>query len=181
RVALYLADQMSRLLPPDVRPKPDAAKTPRTVRLQPDVPIARADSREAGILKHLHAHGASFFGPLHDAIGGGYPAETVTALWNLVWSGAITNDTFHALRAFTQARAPRRRLRKSEPTAFRSRRLVPPSAEGRWTLVGGRDLDGKGRATAWATAWAQQLLSRHGVLTREAVMSEASPGGFGVV
>jgi ATP-dependent Lhr-like helicase len=118
---------------------------------------------------------------LHDAIGGGYPAETVTALWNLVWQGAITNDTFHALRAFTHARAPRRRLRKSEPTAFRSRRLVPPSAEGRWTLVGGRDTDSKGRATAWATAWAQQLLSRHGVLTREAVMAEASPGGFGVV
>jgi ATP-dependent Lhr-like helicase len=181
RVALYLADQMSRLLPPDVRLKPDATGVLRSVRLQPDVPVARDDSREAGILKHLHANGASFFGPLHDAIGGGYPAETVTALWNLVWQGAITNDTFHALRAFTQARAPRRRLRKSEPTAFRSRRLVPPSAEGRWTLVGGRDPDAKGRATAWATALAQQLLSRHGVLTREAVMAEASPGGFGVV
>jgi len=36
-------------------------------------------------------------------------------------------------------------------------------------------------ATAWAAAWANQLLARYGVLTREAVMSEASPGGFGVV
>ena len=51
------------------------------------------------------SRGASFFGPLHDAVGGGYPAETVDALWNLVWQGLVTNDTFHALRAFTRARA----------------------------------------------------------------------------
>src|SRR5439155_20031196 len=36
-------------------------------------------------------------------------------------------------------------------------------------------------ATKWAAAVAQQLLARHGVLTREAVMAEALPGGFGVV
>ncbi len=35
--------------------------------------------------------------------------------------------------------------------------------------------------TAWATAWAQQLLARHGVLTREAAAAETSVGGFGVV
>jgi ATP-dependent helicase Lhr and Lhr-like helicase len=159
RIALYLADHVSRLLPPDV-----------------DAP--ELDAREAGILEHLQAHGASFFGPLHEAIGGGYPNDTVGALWNLVWTGRITNDTFHALRAFTRAHAPRRRLRKNEPTAFRSRRLAPPSGEGRWTLVN-RPADK--RFTAWASAWAQQLLVRHGVLTREAVMAEASPGGFGVV
>jgi ATP-dependent Lhr-like helicase len=36
-------------------------------------------------------------------------------------------------------------------------------------------------ATKWAAAVAQQLLARYGVLTREAVMAEAIPGGFGVV
>jgi ATP-dependent Lhr-like helicase len=36
-------------------------------------------------------------------------------------------------------------------------------------------------STAWATAWAQQLLARHGVLTREAVAAETVAGGFGVV
>jgi ATP-dependent Lhr-like helicase len=36
-------------------------------------------------------------------------------------------------------------------------------------------------ATAWAAAWAQQLLARHGVLTREATASETVTGGFGVV
>ena len=35
--------------------------------------------------------------------------------------------------------------------------------------------------TAWATATAQQLLARYGVVTREAVMSEGITGGFGVV
>ena len=101
-----------------------------------------------------------------------------------MWNGLITNDTFHALRAFTQAHAPRRRQRKMEPTAFRSRRLAPPSAEGRWTLIdrsSGAAQAFKPAHTAWAAAWANQLLARHGVLTREAVMSEASPGGFGAV
>jgi ATP-dependent Lhr-like helicase len=159
RIALYLADHLSRLLPPGV------ARTDN-------------DRRETAILEFLRAHGASFFGPLHEAAGGGYPNDTVAALWNLVWNGSITNDTFHALRAFTQARAPRRRQRKLEPTAFRSRRLAPLSAEGRWTLV---QAERPAQPTAWAAAWANQLLARHGVLTREAVMSEASPGGFGVV
>src|SRR6185295_13318206 len=152
--------------------------------------------RELAILDALRASGASFFGPLHDAAGGGYPGETVTALWNLVWRGLVTNDTFHALRAFTRSRAPRRRERRTTPAAaFRSRRLAPPSAEGRWVLVHASDgarrvqpSDGrspKGAAlqasTKWAAAITQQLLARHGVVTREAVVTENIPGGFGVV
>ena len=35
--------------------------------------------------------------------------------------------------------------------------------------------------TRWAAAVTQQLLARHGVLTREAVAAESIPGGFGVV
>ena len=152
----------------------------QTFRLKPDVETPDLDAREAGILKHLQAHGASFFGPLHEAVGGGYPNDTVGALWNLVWTGLITNDTFHALRAFTRAHAPRRRLRKNEPTAFRSRRLAPPSGEGRWTLV--KAARGKGtRRPPGPRRGLSSYSSRHGVLTREAVMAEASPGGFGVV
>jgi ATP-dependent Lhr-like helicase len=37
------------------------------------------------------------------------------------------------------------------------------------------------QVTTWAAAVAQQLLARHGVLTREAVMAETIPGGFGTV
>ena len=65
------------------------------------------------------------------------PAETVDALWNLVWRGAITNDTFHALRAFTRgtSASPPRQASGRARRSFRSRRLAPPSAEGRWSLV----------------------------------------------
>src|SRR6185369_13248413 len=67
------------------------------------------------------------------------------------------------------------------------RRLVPASAEGRWTLVRGSEVTsepksrsaGERSRTAWATTLVQQLLARYGVLTREAVMSESIPGGFG--
>ena len=45
-------------------------------------------------------HGASFFQDLHDGVGGGYPGETLDALWNLVWRGLLTNDAMHALRAY---------------------------------------------------------------------------------
>lgn len=133
-------------------------------------------------MEYLHEHGASFFGPLHAAVGGGYPAETVDVLWGLVWRGLVTNDTFHALRAFTRAHVARRKARRLQPaTPFRSRRLAPPSAEGRWTLVPQADRGRKPDATRWAASMTQQLLARHGVLTREAVAAEDIPGGFGIV
>jgi ATP-dependent Lhr-like helicase len=164
RIALYLADHAAKLVP---------------VRSESDT----TDERESRILDHLRANGASFFGPVHEAAGGGYPAETVTALWTLAWRGLITNDTFQAVRAFTQAHAPRRRQRKPVAQVFRSRRSAPPSAEGRWTMVdhAGPQRSGPWTTTDWAAAWAQQLLARHGVLTREAVASEGIGGGFGVV
>jgi ATP-dependent Lhr-like helicase len=160
--------------------------------------------REEAIVEFLRAHGASFFAPLHDAVGGGYPAQTVDALWNLVWRGLITNDTFHALRAFTRTHTPRRKARRmpAPASAFRSRRMAPPSAEGRWSLVPrprrevavdkpdprrSRDAARQPRpadasaTTQWAAAMTQQLLARHGVVTREAAASENVPGGFGLI
>jgi ATP-dependent Lhr-like helicase len=208
RVALYLADHLPRLLAPASAPSRSGGATAR-----PDRSAARqgrpADddlsTREAAILETLGARGASFFAPLHEAAGGGYPGETVDALWNLVWQGLVTNDTFHALRAFTRARAGRRKAKahvRQDVSSFRSRRLAPPSAEGRWTLVAADAAQGnasgsdQGRqpggdrspkklaaqgTTKWAAALTQQLLARHGVLTREAVAAEAIPGGFGIV
>ncbi|MBI3400296.1 MAG: DEAD/DEAH box helicase [Acidobacteria bacterium] len=173
RVALYLADQAPQLLPPAAVRRAGPSDPPQSGGPEK----ARPTDRESAILDLLGTSGASFFGPLHDAAGGGYPAETVDALWQLVWQGLVTNDTFHALRAFTRARAPRRRTKpRRSDGVFRSRRLVPPSAEGRWGLVARA-----ANPTRWAAAIAQQLLVRHGVLTREAVLSEAVPGGFGTV
>jgi ATP-dependent helicase Lhr and Lhr-like helicase len=161
RVALYLTDHFARLR----RDQPDAELAPR----------------ERAIMEHLAANGASFFADLHHAAGGGYPGETVDALWDLVWKGVITNDTFHALRAFT--RPPQRQRRHGAGTprrTFRSRRVAPPSAEGRWSLVSSR-ATAKVSPTEWSTATAQQLLSRYGVVTRDVAAAEGISGGFSAV
>jgi len=144
-------------------------------------PAARASEAttdvERRVLDYLAAEGASFFAPLHSAIGGGYPGDLVDALWTLVWKGLITNDSLHALRAYLE---PPARSRRRETPAFRSRRVTPPQAQGRWSLLSDR-LGARPSATEWATAVARQLLSRHGVLTREAMSVEAVPGGYGAV
>jgi ATP-dependent Lhr-like helicase len=131
--------------------------------------------REAEIVAHLHRHGASFFASLHEAVGGGFPQDMVDAIWDLVWKGLLTNDTLHALRAY--ASAPERTRRSGRPSTFRSRRLIPPSAEGRWGVVPSASAS----PTAWATAMAHQLLARHGIVTRDAAAIEQLPGGFSAI
>ena len=124
RIALYLSDRLRTLLPP-VRQNALAAVEPT--------------AKEQALLDQLERGGAMFFTQFHDALGGGYPGETLDALWTLVWRGAVTNDTFHALRAYTAKPAGRQPKRAhssgAQVAAFRSRRTTPPSAQGRWTLV----------------------------------------------
>jgi ATP-dependent helicase Lhr and Lhr-like helicase len=177
RLAVFLTDHMSRLWR---RPAPEAAARPRRSTADAGPPtVSELSSRERGILSYLETEGASFFAPIHAAVGGGYPGETVDALWDLVWKGLLTNDTFHALRAFT--RPPEKRQRKpARRTNFRSRRIGPPSSEGRWSLTADR-LIGDVSPTQWSTATAQQLLSRYGVLTREVAGAEGIEGGFRAV
>ena len=170
RLAIYLTDHFARLRRPAAQGD----------ELSP---------REQSVVGYLAGSGASFFGAVHDAAGGGYPAETVDALWNLVWRGTLTNDTFHALRAFTR---PPERRRRRPPTAvanaapgpvaraFRSRRAAPPSAEGRWSLVQQRAVAAV-TPTEGSAALAHQLLSRYGVLTREVAAAEGIFGGFSAV
>jgi len=155
RLALYLTDHLPRLRSPLVPPA--------------------LEGRGADILEYLRRNGASFFSAIHEGTGGGFPRETVDALWDLAWRGFITNDTLHAVRAFTRAPDPRAGRRRAAP--FRSRRLVPPKAEGRWSLVNSAGSS----VTEWSAASAQQLLTRHGIVTRETVASEAVAGGFSAV
>lgn len=159
RIALFLTDHMRALLPVHTSSAQDALV-----------------DREAHIVAFLTRQGASFFGPIHDAAGGGFPQDTVDALWSLVWRGLITNDTLHPLRAY--ASAPERVRRPARGTAFRSRRLVPTSAEGRWSIVSVLE---RATPTAWARALTEQLLARHGVVTREITAIETLPGGFSAV
>ena len=160
RLALYLTDHLPHLLPP-AGPPPEL------------------DARAGRIVEFLARAGASFFGAIHEACGGGYPGETVDRLWDLAWMGLITNDSFQALRALSQP--PERRRRRTGPPPFRSRRLTPPRAEGRWSLVPRPVAKGRGDATAWANATATQLLTRHGIVTREVVAVENLPGGFSAI
>jgi ATP-dependent Lhr-like helicase len=157
RIALYLTDHFARL--------------------GPSGSLMAVEGRAGDILTYLRSHGASFFGAVHEGTGGGFPGETVGALWDLVWKGLVTNDTLHALRALVWgSAAPARRTRR---TAFRSRRQVPPTAEGRWVLV---QSPGPSRSvTEWSSALSHQLLARHGIVTRETAASESVAGGFSAV
>ncbi|MFY9745508.1 MAG: crosslink repair DNA glycosylase YcaQ family protein, partial [Acidobacteriaceae bacterium] len=164
RIALYLADRIAALLPP--RPPGAEPLTPR----------------EQAILDALARSGATFFADLHEAIGSGFPGETIDALWSLVWRGLVTNDTLHALRAYIAKPATARSSkREHNQPSFRSRRTTPPSAQGRWTLVPAPDRTSPAAQTAWSHAIAQQLLHRYGIVTRETVAQENLPGGFSAV
>ncbi|AXC09632.1 putative ATP-dependent helicase lhr [Acidisarcina polymorpha] len=168
RIALYLSDKLSILLPP------------RILVNDPDHPLS---DREEALLGELGRSGATFFSQLHEAVGGGYPGETLDALWSLVWRGLITNDTFHALRAYTtKPAAAKPAKRQHNVQTFRSRRTTPPSAQGRWALLPiAEAAPGAQEQTNWSHAIALQLLNRYGIVTRESVSQENLPGGFSAV
>jgi len=140
--------------------------------------------RERLIVEYLEKNGASFFQTLHDGVGGGYPGETLEALWSLVWRGLLTNDALHALRAYCERPAgsgrskPSRRVHNQ--VGFRSRRTTPPTAQGRWSLNEVAFAEGRS-GTEWSHAMAQQLLTRYGVVFRETAHAENLPGGFSAV
>jgi ATP-dependent Lhr-like helicase len=117
RIALFLADKLPLLA-------------------QQRQLVEPLSEREEKLIAVLESTGASFFDPLHQAVGGGYPGETIDALWSLVWRGLVTNDSLHALRAYIarpdSVRAPRR---LQTGVVFRSRRTTPPTAQGRWSLL----------------------------------------------
>ncbi len=145
----------------------------------------------ARIRRLLADRGASFYREVQAAAGSASEREILDAMWDLVWVGEITNDTF----------APFRALRWRRPSGERRPRpgrlqLGPPEAAGRWSLVRGREAsepgaghDDGGRmplgssapATARLHSLATVLLDRYGVLTREAVASEDVAGGFSAV
>ncbi|MDP9191256.1 MAG: DEAD/DEAH box helicase [Acidobacteriota bacterium] len=153
RIALYLADQL------------------------PLLHAARGDgATDNRIEDFLRKNGASFFHQIQAAVGG-FPAEIIDALWDLVWKGAVTNDTFHALRAFARPSKGKGQTRVVPGGRFRSRRIAPPSTQGRWSLVPSAAANDTQRANALA----QQLLARYGVVTREAPALENIFGGFSAV
>ncbi len=158
RIALFLADHYPRLGPP---------------------PTPTEGELAARIRELLEDKGAVFFADLLAGTGA-FPRDLVEALWDLVWSGEVTNDTLAPLRSLVAPAAARRGSRVRTRSGFRSRRLGPPGTEGRWTLLMSPVASGRSD-TEFRAARTRQLLQRHGVLTREAVHAEGVEGGFSSV
>ena len=141
----------------------------------------------AAIREHLRAHGASFWNQLRGAAPAGSDTELLAALWDLVWAGEVTNDSLAPLRAFLsggrggrtggQAAARSATRPRGRPRPGRLSAIGPPAGAGRWSLVTPL-LEPRPTPTEAAHVTALQLLERHGVLTREAVLAEGVPGGF---
>ncbi|MEU8629263.1 DEAD/DEAH box helicase [Streptomyces sp. NPDC048669] len=113
--------------------------------------------------------------------------QLADALWDLTWSGRLTNDTLAPLRSLlgsgrtagsTAHRArrnvPRGRYGSLTASARPASRTGPPTVSGRWSLLPAAEPDPTHRAHALA----RTLLDRHGVVTRGAVQAEGVEGGF---
>ena len=138
---------------------------------------------QAAVLGLLEASGGFFYPRLASSLEHPGP-EVLAALWELVWSGQVTNDTLGPLRGrlsgrrvtsrSTPAARPRplsRRPRFSSLGATASslrEAAADPSGGGRWSALPVRDVDTTRRAHALATV----LLDRHGVLTRAVTGAE---------
>ena len=159
-VSLHLADSASLTLP-----EPTGAETTELQR---------------SILASLAGGGAYFFRQLSNAVGSTDDTELLASLWDLVWSGLITNDTLSPLRSYlgastTKARAvPRSRAFRGRARPTMPSSGGPPSAAGRWSLLPLAEPD----TTVRGVATAELLLERYGVVTRGAVVSEGIRGGF---
>jgi ATP-dependent Lhr-like helicase len=160
KVRLFFRDSAKQLASSVVLPEPPTGPLHDAIREQ----LARA--------------GASFWPDLVATAAEDSEAVLLAALWDLVWAGEVTNDTFGPLRASRRTSA--RRASRARPHPGRLTRLGPPAGAGRWSLVA-TILDPAPSPTEMAHAMALQLLERHGVVTREAVRAEGTPGGFAAV
>ncbi|MFD3353351.1 ATP-dependent helicase [Streptomyces fradiae] len=171
-VSLYLADAAPLLLPP-----------PHPLELT---------ALHESVLTVLSGGYGLFFRQVADQIRATtHPDVTdpqlADALWDLAWSGRLTNDTLAPLRAMlgsgrtagsTAHRArrpvPRGRYGTLTAAARTASRSGPPTVSGRWSLLPPAEPE----ATHRAHALARTLLDRHGVVTRGAVAAEGVEGGF---
>jgi ATP-dependent Lhr-like helicase len=126
----------------------------------------------------LERRGACFFREL----AGADDNESLEALWDLVWAGEVTNDSFAPLRALTARKSRSSGSgRRGKPNLGSLTVLGPPRAQGRWSVVEADLPRGDASPTAATHRLAAVLLDRHGVLTREAERGEGHPGGFAAV
>ncbi|TXS06653.1 DEAD/DEAH box helicase [Streptomyces sp. col6] len=171
-ISLYLADSAPLLLPP-----------PRPLELS---------ALHESVLTVLGGGYGLFFRQIADQVRATtHPdctdPQLADALWDLAWSGRLTNDTLAPLRSLlgsgrtagsTAHRArrnvPRGRYGTLTAAARPASRTGPPTVSGRWSLLPPIEPEPTHRAHALA----RTLLDRHGVVTRGAVQAEGVEGGF---
>ncbi|MGH3133056.1 MAG: DEAD/DEAH box helicase, partial [Gaiellaceae bacterium] len=153
RVALYFREDAGLLGPPATEALPEGA--------------AHASVRAA------LGRGALFWSDLVAATGLD-PVEALPALWDLVWAGEATNDSWAPLRAGRRYEVPR--PERGRRRFMRSRVAAPSPTQGRWTLASPLFPEAVDRR-----ALAELLLERQGIVTRDGVRGEGIRGGYGAV
>jgi len=174
----------------------------------PRTQSVEADTLEARTLTALNGAGAFLFRQLSNTVAGDgeppFDADLSAALWNLVWAGHVSNDTYAPVRTMvgrggahrSTRTAPRARLHGRQ----RSPRVAmqgPPTVSGRWFAldraptdsapIDGAPIDSAPLGTAPIDSTADRLartealIARYGVVTRGSVMAEQTPGGFAAV
>ncbi|BBX04228.1 ATP-dependent helicase [Mycolicibacterium moriokaense] len=154
--------------------------------LAPPAEIEFTDTHRA-IMDTLGRGGAYFFRQLADNPND----ELKQALWELIWAGWVTGDTFAPVRALLSG--PRRSTGRRGAPAHRQRQRPPrlsrysvahaqgrpsdPTVAGRWSALPTAEPE----STVRAHFQAELLLNRHGVLTKGAVAAEEVPGGFAML
>ncbi|HUF96529.1 MAG TPA: DEAD/DEAH box helicase [Ilumatobacter sp.] len=152
-----------------------------------EVPAVPNEPIHAALRAHLTHSGATFWPQLRAAEPQATDVEMLAALWDLVWAGEVTNDSLAPLRAYlagggVASKRPSKASARSmsRPRPGRLTRVGPPAGAGRWSLVAPL-LAPSPSSTEAAHAQALQLLERHGVVTREAVLAEGVLGGYASV
>jgi ATP-dependent Lhr-like helicase len=156
RIGLFRRAQLARLLPPP----------------QDFAPNSEIATR---ILSHLRERGACFSFEIEEyarrSLPGLESGDFDAALWDLVWAGQISNDSFDLLRHI----GPRARAQRVGRRAGHK-----PVVGGRWFLV--EHLTDRELAdTERIFAQTQVLLERYGIVNRELSNAEELQGGFGPV
>ena len=110
----------SRCTPPTRRRSPSR---------RPDDEIA-PDSLDARILEALAGGGAYFAAQLRQATGAENEQSVIEALWNLTWSGRVTNDTFAPVRTLIGGGSQAHRVARRAPRSRMYRGATLPRLDG---------------------------------------------------
>jgi ATP-dependent Lhr-like helicase len=142
----------------------------------PGEDLPALDPAALAVREHLKARGASFADDVAAAVGLP-PGAARVALRGLMGRGLVANDRFDPVREGGDAATPGAgdvpRSPRGRPRLGALRRSIAMRPEGRWSAIEAGGGDGGSTSEASLLAWAEVLLARYGVLTRET--AEADP------